>query len=33
VLKAGSSITPFREIAKAYSHKPKRQELSVLELK
>jgi hypothetical protein len=31
VLKAGSSITPFREIAKAYSHKPKRLELSVLE--
>ena len=31
VLKAGSSITPFMEIAKAYSHKPERLELSVLE--
>lgn len=31
LLKAGSSITPFSEIAKAYSHKPKHLELSVLE--
>jgi hypothetical protein len=31
ILKAGSSITPFSEIAKAYSHKPKHLELSVLE--
>ncbi len=31
VLMAGSSITPFMEIAKAYSHKPERLELSVLE--
>lgn len=30
-LKTGSSITPFMEIAKAYSHKPERLELSVLE--
>jgi len=30
-LKAGSSITPFSEIAKAYSHKPKHLELSVLD--
>ena len=30
-LKAGSSITPFMEIAKAYSHKPERLELSVVE--
>jgi hypothetical protein len=31
VLKAGSSITPFMEVAKAYSHKPERLELSVVE--
>ncbi len=31
VLKAGSSITPFIEIAKAYSHKPEHLELSVIE--
>ena len=31
LLKAGSSITPFRHIAKAYSHKPTHLELSVLE--
>lgn len=31
LLKAGSSITPFRHIAKAYSHKPNHLELSVLE--
>lgn len=30
-LKAGSSITPFMEVAKAYSHKPERLELSVAE--
>lgn len=31
ILKTGSSITPFMEIAKAYSHKPSRLNLSVLE--
>ncbi|MBD3277072.1 MAG: hypothetical protein GF388_02120 [Candidatus Aegiribacteria sp.] len=31
LLRTGSSVTPFREIAKAYSHKPKQLELSVLE--
>lgn len=30
-LRIGSSITAFREIAKAYSHKPRHLELSVLE--
>ena len=31
VLKAGSSVTPFMEIAKAYSHKPEHLEPSVVE--
>lgn len=31
ILNAGSSITPFIEVAKAYSHKPERLELSFLE--
>lgn len=31
LLRIGSSVTPFREIAKAYSHKPGHLELSVLE--
>ena len=31
ILNAGSSITPFIEVAKAYSHKPEHLELSFLE--